>query len=404
MLKDLKTMTTRRYDLDTLRIGAFALLIFYHIGMFYVSWGWHVKSVHAGEAAEPLMRLLNPWRLSLLFLISGAALRFAIDKTDGLGRFGWTRTKRLFLPLLFGMLVVVVPQAWLQLIESGEVSQGLIAFYPGYLTDAYSITTPTWNHLWYVAYILVYTLLLLPVARPLSRLSDTIEPALAKVLSGRWGWCLLLAIVFAPHMLIRLTLDARFPTTHDLTGDWANHAHSVTWLLTGYVIAKSSAVWAALRSGRWAFLTLSIGLGAVLTVAWNNWDAVAEAETWLWPARVGRVLYLTAVILTLLAWAQQLAAREWRGLRYLTEAVFPYYILHQTIIVTVGFWLTRQSLNVGVEFGLLTAATVGGCIIGHEIIRRVPILRPLFGLKPLQTSASRFESKSSNPSPQRQST
>lgn len=210
MLKDLKTMTTRRYDLDTLRIGAFALLIFYHIGMFYVSWGWHVKSVHAGEAAEPLMRLLNPWRLSLLFLISGAALRFAIDKTDGLGRFGWTRTKRLFLPLLFGMLVVVVPQAWLQLIESGEVSQGLIAFYPGYLTDAYSITTPTWNHLWYVAYILVYTLLLLPVARPLSRLSDTIEPALAKVLSGRWGWCLLLAIVFAPHMLIRLTLDARF--------------------------------------------------------------------------------------------------------------------------------------------------------------------------------------------------
>jgi len=374
-------MTSRRYDLDTLRIIAFALLIFYHIGMFYVSWGWHVKSVHAGPAAEPLMRLLNPWRLSLLFLISGMALRFAIDKSDRLSRFGWQRALRLFIPLLFGMFVVVTPQAWLQLVESGEFQKGLIDFYPGYLFDIYSITTPTWNHLWYLAYILVYTVLLLPLARPLSRLSLSIEPKLQRLLDHRLGWLGLLLIVFTPHMIFRLTLDARFPTTHDLTYDWANHAHSLTWLLSGYMMAKSAAFWDALRAGRWPLLMLSAILAFTLTIVWLNWEAITIDVTWLWPARVGRVVYYCAVILTLLAWAQQLAAKDWRGRAYLSEAVFPYYILHQTIIVTAGYWLTRQDLNVGTEVSLLMAATVLGCLAGHEIIRRIPLLRPLFGLK-----------------------
>jgi glucan biosynthesis protein C len=63
----------RRYDLDWVRIGAFMLLILYHVGMYYVDWDWHVKSPHASAAIEPLMMLTSPWRLSLLFLVSGVA-------------------------------------------------------------------------------------------------------------------------------------------------------------------------------------------------------------------------------------------------------------------------------------------------------------------------------------------
>ena len=61
----------RRIDLDWVRIGAFGLLIFYHVGMLYVSWEFHVKSTHRIAALEPLMLVLNPWRLALLFLVSG---------------------------------------------------------------------------------------------------------------------------------------------------------------------------------------------------------------------------------------------------------------------------------------------------------------------------------------------
>ena len=70
----------RRVDLDWVRIGAFGLLIFYHVGMLYVSWGLHIKSAHRITALEPLMLVLNPWRLSLLFLVSGVATRFMLRK------------------------------------------------------------------------------------------------------------------------------------------------------------------------------------------------------------------------------------------------------------------------------------------------------------------------------------
>lgn len=374
-------MTQRRYDLDTLRILAFGLLIFYHIGMFYVTWGWHVKSVHAGAFSEPLMLLLNPWRLSLLFLISGAALRFMMDKTDRLSQFAWHRTGRLFIPLLFGMLFVVMPQSWLQLVESGEFTGGILEFYPAYLKGGFSISTPTWNHLWYVIYILVYTLLVTPISRPLSKLSLAVEPLLEKALSGPKGIFVLIGVVIVPHLIIRFTLDPIFPTTHDLTGDWANHAHSFTWLITGYFVAKSSAVWDVLHRGRWVLLALVIVLATVLSVVWSHWDNIAEGETWLLPSRLGRVLYYTVTILCLLACAQALTSRKWRGVSYLTEAIFPYYILHQTIIVMAGFWLTRLGLPVALEFVSLTFMTIAGCAIGFETIKRISWLRPLFGLK-----------------------
>lgn len=87
----------RRYDLDWLRIAAFGLLIFYHVGMFYVTWGFHVKSSHASPAAEPFMLLVNPWRLTLLFIISGSATRFMLDKMKP-GAFAASRTLRLLVP------------------------------------------------------------------------------------------------------------------------------------------------------------------------------------------------------------------------------------------------------------------------------------------------------------------
>ena len=71
----------RRVDLDWVRIAAFGLLILYHVGMFYVPWNWHIKSAHPVTALEPLMLALNPWRLALLFLVSGVATRFMLRKT-----------------------------------------------------------------------------------------------------------------------------------------------------------------------------------------------------------------------------------------------------------------------------------------------------------------------------------
>jgi peptidoglycan/LPS O-acetylase OafA/YrhL len=384
----------RRYDLDWLRIIAFGLLIFYHIGMFYVSWGWHVKSVHAGPTTEPFMRLLNPWRLSLLFLISGVALRFAYDKVlnapperrliSGAKFTAW-RTWRLFLPIMFGIHFIVAPQSWLQLLESGEITKGFWAFYPEYFigtSERYSVTIPTWNHLWYIVYLMLYTLILAPFAGPLSRFMERTGKRFTHWLfTGRKAMFSLILIPVLPHLIYRGLLGQHFPTTHDVVSDWANHAYSFTYLLTGYVLAKDEHFWAALDRFLKPLCLLVLALGAVLTLTWNNWETVIETP-YLWPARFGRILYAWLVIALLLSMAQRYLNKPSQILTYMTEAIFPWYILHQTLTIMIGYWLTRQGTSLGTEFILVTMATFGGCIIIHELfIRRWRFIRPLFGLK-----------------------
>ena len=387
-------LTTRRYDLDWLRVIAFLLLIFYHIGMFYVPWDWHVKSVHAGQGAEPLMMLLNPWRLSLLFFISGVALRFLFGKLGAAG-VAKDRFVRMGLPILAGMILIVAPQSWLQLVESGEFEGSFWAFYPKYLdpTSDFSIATPTWNHLWYIVYLLAYSLLLAPVAGLLIRFMEGRGAAVTqRLFAGRIGIAMVVALPAIPHMVYRLTLDPHFPTTHDLVWDWANHAHSLTMLMIGFLLAKDGAFWSAVRRAIVPAILLTVMLGAGLSLLWASWEALAAnpgAQWMIWPARMARILYAWLAILSLLALAQRYLNRPGPTLTYLTEAVFPWYILHQTLIVMAGYWLTRQGLDVWSEFSLLVFATMGGCAVLHEfVIRRSTHLRIWFGLKAKRGSGS----------------
>ena len=372
----------RRYELDWLRVIAFGCLIFYHIGMFYVSWDWHVKSVHAGAWAEPVMRLVNPWRLSLLFLISGVAVRYAIDKAS-LGTFASRRFWRLFVPLTFGVLVIVAPQSWLELAAKGETTKGFVGFYPDYLLGKFSIVTPTWNHLWYVAYILVYTLLVAPISRPLSRFMGGVGGWLSeRVFAGKMGVAAVVLIPAVPHLIYRIFLDPYHPTSHDLVDDWANHAHSATTFMLGFLIAKEPAFWKAVDRALPLAALLTVAMAIWLSVVWYDWEVYSGSGRNLWPARVGRVLYLWLAPLTLLGLANRHLNRPSRTLTYMAEAVFPWYILHQTLIVMAGYWLTRQSLTAPLEFLALTGTTLAGCYVLHElVVRRVKLLRLLFGMR-----------------------
>ena len=121
----------RRHDLDWVRVLAFALLVPYHVGMYYVSWDWHVKSPELVTALEPLMILSAPWRLALLFLVSGVATAHLRAKLPS--GFLRQRSWRLLLPLLFGMYVVVPPQAYFELVE--KVPGGYHAGYLGFMAD-----------------------------------------------------------------------------------------------------------------------------------------------------------------------------------------------------------------------------------------------------------------------------
>lgn len=382
---------TRRYDLDWLRIIAFGLLIFYHIGMFYVSWDFHVKSVHAGPTIEPLMKLVNPWRMTVLFIISGVALRYAMDAAPT-RRLLWARSWRLFLPLVVGIHVIVAPQSWLELLEKGEVAAGFWSFYGTYLAGStdYSIIVPTWNHLWYLAYLIVYTFVLAAVY-PLAKHIGAADKASAK--QSRW---LLSAVLTVPIILFALHenwLEDVFPTTHALVDDWGSHTLYFPFILLAFLAAKSERVWqiidrlfvsaciAVVLLGAWRLFVWSLDEGDIADVPFIEVLAIMHM--------MAEPIYAWACILVAFGLTRRFANRPSPALTYMTEAIFPWYILHQTFTVMAGFWLTRQGLPALAEFSLVTLATFAGCLLTHEyMIRRSRLLRPLFGLK--NTAAKRL--------------
>jgi glucan biosynthesis protein C len=135
----------RRYDLDWVRIGAFMLLIFYHVGMYYVTWDWHVKSPHASHDIEPLMTLTSPWRLSLLFLVSGVTTGYLLAR-QGARHFLGGRSTRLLIPLAFGMLVIVPPQSYLEVVEKVGYAGNYAEFFRLYITGILHQTVMVMAH------------------------------------------------------------------------------------------------------------------------------------------------------------------------------------------------------------------------------------------------------------------
>ncbi|MDF2900515.1 MAG: acetyltransferase [Phenylobacterium sp.] len=377
----------RRPDLDWIRVGAFFLLILYHVGMFYVPWGFHVKSPHPVEWLAPVMMLTNPWRLTLLFLVSGAATRFMADKVSA-GGLAKARTARLLPPLLLAVFVIVPPQSYYEIVEKLGYSGSFLDFYGKYVTasghwrpDGEPLITPTYNHMWFVVYLLVYSLILaalLRIGRPaVARAEAGLERAL-----GGWGLLVWPALIL---VVLRMTLFPAFGITHALIDDWYNHALSFGVFLFGFLTAKSQPVKAAFIKVRWPALALAaLGYGVYATVRWIY--RAEDAVTPLAMQALGQMAYGVnqwGAIAAILGFGARHLTRGGPVLTYLTLGVFPFYIIHQTFIVVAGHHLAKVGLPQGLEAAILIGGTFACCFVTYEIVRRVALLRPLFGLKPL---------------------
>lgn len=377
-----RTISERQFGLDWLRIMAFAILILYHIGMFFVPWGWHVKTADPIQWLEWPMMAVNPWRLSLLFVISGIVSRSLIAKLSSPGAFASSRSLRLMIPLVAGMAFFVAPQAWVELSDQGKYSEGFIYFWlHDYAEFGASRGTPlpTWNHLWFVAYLWVYSMILAIVASLPSRHRVALQECFDGLFSG-WRLYIL------PICLIFVAREALFPVfgeTHALVDDPYAHVIYSFAFFFGVGLARSATMWTAIIKN-WKLLLMAAGIGVALTLGFKLLS-VDSAGTDVARAASRAMLAWTA-ILGLLGMAQLKLHYDGPVRRYLTEAIFPYYIAHQTIIVVVGYLLKQMAVGPTAEFISILVATLIGCALTYEVGRRIRFLRPVIGLKALPTT------------------
>ena len=359
--------------------------------MFYVPWDWHVKSAHLAPWLETPMLLLNQWRMPLVFLISGLAVNFVLGEGNRPrmkhGAFARLRIKRLGWPLVFGMAVVVPPQAYYEALANGATAPGYLDFLWRYFSfqdwpdGAFAGSDPgiTWNHLWYLPYLLFYTVTLAAILRGL--------PGPAARVRGCFQRLRGLALVLVPVILlmpIGIWIYPRFPyISHELLGDVYAHAMYGTFFLYGYLIGRDAGLWAEMARLRWQCSVLAVGafffLRAFMEMSPPESDGVFQAALVF-------VVYLNrwAWLLVVLGWGHHLLNRPMAWLGYANRAVYPWYVLHQTIIVVAGAWLAPLDWGPVAEPAVLIAATVAGCAgIMFAIERRVPWLRTAIGLKKL---------------------
>lgn len=387
-------LNTRLYELDGLRVSVFLLLILYHTGMLYVAgWDWHFKSQYQSNTLASLMLWSNQWRMSLLFFISGAALAVFLSRRSGWRPIG-KRLTHLVIPLVFGVLVVVVPQVYVEakfkhVIEHLNYWEFWYAYldqnspeFEGHKTlgDMHL----TWNHLWYLPYLFVYTSVL-SICFPLLR-SPALRP-LWHWLAKRLGLTSLVLLPISGFYLNGWLLYADNPVTHNLVQDWFNHGRSFLSFILGFALVQLPQLWQRIISIRWHLLVAALltcgytlfafhggSLGEGLLAQELN-GLLWSANTWLW-------------MLCILAWGQRAFSCRSRLIDYLNSGIFCFYILHQTLIILFAYWLAPLELGAFLEPLIVIALVAASGWALFETIKRIPGIGIVFGIRPLVKETS----------------
>jgi hypothetical protein len=334
-----------------------------------------VKSAHLVPWSSFPLAVLRPWRLSLLFLVSGYATAALFGKLGGPRNFIRSRSLRLLLPLAFGLLVVLAPQAWVRLAETGYA--GSLSHF--FLIDRFrgGLALPSTEHLWFLLYLWAYSMALVAALALLP--TRWVDRARETLLAA--GAMRLLFLPLALIVLARLSILFIVPEGGNLFTDWHNHFAFVPLFLFGFMLAGAPGLWARIARAWRPALAVSLACASILL--WAEWAFPDN----IMPGHLAAMLILSAsaamgwsMVLVLLAAAQRWLKRDHPLRPIAAEAVFPFYLIHQTIIVLVGWELRPLGLGAGTEFSVILAATVGGCTAFYLLGREVGWLRPLIGL------------------------
>jgi surface polysaccharide O-acyltransferase-like enzyme len=167
-----------------------------------------------------------------------------------------------------------------------------------------------------------------------------------------------------------------------LFGDWYNHALYATIFLLGFLLARAKVFWDAIERQRWTALSLAAAFFVAFLLL--RWGREAGMQPSLWPRLSGGVAYgcyQWLCIVAVLGFARRWLTTDSAARRYLTDAIFPYYIIHQTAIIMIAHELHGRDLTVWLEATIVIAGTIAACAFTYEVVRRITVLRPLFGLR-----------------------
>ncbi len=345
--------------------------------MLFVPWDFHIKNNIIYPWLQYPMSFLNQWRLPILFVISGMGTYYALRKRSSI-MFAKERIVRLLIPLLFGMLVIIPPQVYVERLVNKQYQLSYFSYWP---TEAFKGVYPdgnlSWHHLWFLPYLLLFSLLFIPL---FYWLKQHPENRFLKWLSQRSLKPIDLYIFIIPLYFIESFVEPFFPVTHALIGDWFTIINYATLFLFGFLLISMDKVfWPLVEKHRRYFLV--IGIGSFLIRLFLR-EGFEDSSLRHFTEAFFKVANLWSWVLVCFGYAATYLNKPSQLLRYCNEAVYSFYILHQTILLLLAYYLIEWNLSFTGKFLLLSIGTFFFSWVLYEFfIRRWRLIRPFFGLK-----------------------
>jgi glucans biosynthesis protein C len=379
----LQQPTARRADVDWLRAIAVVLLVPFHGALIFTPGG--IFSIKSGEDVAflgYLVGFMHQWHMPLLFVLSGAATCFALDRRAPREYVG-ERAKRLLVPFVFGTFVLVPICSYYENLNTGSFDRSYLAFYPRFFNGFYPTGNFTWSHLWFIAYLFVFSMISLPVFVRLRAESGRRLISHLATFCERRGGVLLLAI---PIAVSEAALRPRWPGLQNLIDDWANFVTYDFLFILGFVVFADVRFRRALDRD-WP-LALALGIAATSF-------GIGLAVTGNYPSggyTLGQMLFMILRGFNMWSWILALMGLASRfldfgngGIRYVRDASYPFYILHYLVLTIIGYYLAHWNVGVASRYTTIVAVTTIATIVCYDVfVRRTNVTRFLFGMRPIK--------------------
>lgn len=374
----------RQAYLDWLRAASIAGVLFFHAAMPFVSeWDWHIKNKETSRVLLEFNFWLSRFRMPLLFFISGAVSYYMLQKKTGL-KFIGLRFRRLLIPLIFAMLVIVPPQIYLERLTQGFNGSYFDFYSTIFTTGPYPEGNFSWHHLWFIAYLFVYDVLCAPLFVWLLKMKGQ------KILQSLGFFAKKRRIYFLalPSIVLYAALYFKYPETNNLVEDWGRIFYWLIFLLTGFLCIANPLLMESLQRNRRVSLAFALLSFIVITYfRWNDiepWNVLAAWKNNAWTYFYIGLWGLTAWMwmFAVIGYGKQYLNGKHSSLRYINQAVYPFYIVHQTIIVIIVSYVVKWQESIISKY-LFTAflSLFFSIVFYHILIRPYKITRFLFGMK-----------------------
>ncbi len=365
------TSGKRLSELDWLRVILIFAVFLHHVLMPFNGDGWHIQNAESSKLLDDIMVYFEQLRLPTLFFIAGAGSVLLLRKISGM-KFLGDKFLRLFVPLIVGILFIVPPQSY---VESIERYASYWAAYPE-LALRFSA-----NHLWFIEYLIVFFVLALPLAGLFkSKFGSQLSDAVRRLSGKRFG-LLSLAIVLAT---LRVVLKNYFPEDDHAIENLSSSVFYLFFFAAGMLFMQRTEIWSSLAKHRrvslYSLVACSVlfygyyfspDLSGVLSLKqrWAIWWLVCSLVSW-------------TAMLTMLGYAQEYLTTTPAWLKTCNELAYPFYILHQTVIVVLAYFVVSFTWALPMKIGVLLVASLAIIVaLCWLVVRPFNIFRVLFGLR-----------------------